>query len=125
MSGEGCGVSGLADANGGDAGTEGLQRVGKHGQQPSDSVHGRCGDQGGRDYIDRGLGTGPTNGFWRDADWLFCTDGKWRPVEPATFPLADGVASRVGLLRGYGNAINAEVATGFIRAYIDVMNEQN
>lgn len=23
------------------------------------------------------------NGFWRDADWLFCRDGKWRPVEPA------------------------------------------
>jgi len=22
------------------------------------------------------------------ADWLFCRDGKWRPVEPGTFPLA-------------------------------------
>ncbi len=27
------------------------------------------------------------NGFWRDADWLFCRDGQWRPVESGTFPL--------------------------------------
>ncbi|MEL6236968.1 MAG: DNA cytosine methyltransferase [Pseudomonadota bacterium] len=50
---------------------------------------------------------GPTNGFWRDADWLFCRDGKWRPVEPGTFPLAHGAPGRVGRLRAYGNAINA------------------
>jgi DNA (cytosine-5)-methyltransferase 1 len=34
----------------------------------------------------------PTNGFWRDADWLFCRDGKWRPVEPGTSPLAHGAS---------------------------------
>jgi DNA (cytosine-5)-methyltransferase 1 len=34
------------------------------------------------------------NGFWRDADWLLCRDGKWRPVEPGTFPLVDGAAAR-------------------------------
>ncbi|WP_067487048.1 DNA cytosine methyltransferase [Dickeya sp. CSL RW240] len=58
------------------------------------------------------------NGFWRDADWIFCRDGKWRPVEPGAFPLANGVASRVGRLRAYGNAINAEVATAFVSAYV-------
>ncbi|EAT9984044.1 DNA cytosine methyltransferase, partial [Salmonella enterica] len=26
--------------------------------------------------------TCPVNGYWRDADWLFCRDGKWRPVKP-------------------------------------------
>lgn len=62
---------------------------------------------------------GPVNGFWSDADWLFCRDGKWRPVEPGTFPLADGTSSRVGRLRAYGNAINAEAATQFIAAYLD------
>ncbi|MBJ9570253.1 DNA cytosine methyltransferase [Citrobacter braakii] len=76
------------------------------------------------------------NGFWRDADWLFCRDGKWRPVEPGTFPLVDGAAARmgrvkpgvarvassnrVGRLKGYGNAINAQSAAEFIRAYMGV-----
>lgn len=76
------------------------------------------------------------NGFWRDADWLVCRDGKWRPVEPSTFPLVDGAAARmgrvepgvarvassnrVGRLKGYGNAINAQAAAAFIRAYMEV-----
>lgn len=75
------------------------------------------------------------NGFWRDADWLFCRDCKWRPVEPGTFPLVDGAAARlgrvepgvarvassnrVGRLKGYGNAINAQAAAEFIRAYME------
>jgi DNA (cytosine-5)-methyltransferase 1 len=63
--------------------------------------------------------TGPTNGFWRNADWLQCRDGKWRPVEPGTFPLANGIASRVGRLRAYGNAINAEQARIFIEAVME------
>ncbi|KAB2709702.1 DNA cytosine methyltransferase [Brucella intermedia] len=63
--------------------------------------------------------TGPTNGFWSDADWLFCRDGKWRPVEPGTFPLAHGAAARVGRLRGYGNAIVAPAAQAFIEVYLD------
>lgn len=61
---------------------------------------------------------GPVNGFWRDADWLFSQDGKWRPVRPGSFPLADGVPARVGRLRAYGNAINIEAATAFIKAYM-------
>lgn len=79
----------------------------------------------------------PVNGFWRAADWLLCRDEKWRPVEPGTFPLVDGSAgrmgrvrtdqerfaahtprkdqgSRVGRLRAYGNAINAQQAQIFI-----------
>ncbi|RRW57090.1 DNA cytosine methyltransferase [Pseudomonas fulva] len=62
---------------------------------------------------------GPANGFWRDADWLGCRDGKFRPVEPGTFPLAHGAFSRVGRLRAYGNAINAEAAAHFIAAYLE------
>ncbi|HCQ8985216.1 TPA: DNA cytosine methyltransferase [Klebsiella pneumoniae] len=80
------------------------------------------------------------NGFWRDADWLLCRDGKWRPVEPGTFPLVDGAAARmgrvepgvarvassnrVGRLKGYGNAINAQAAAAFIRAYMGVQDGQ-
>ena len=63
--------------------------------------------------------TGPLHGFWRDADWLFCRDGKWRPVEPGTSPLAYGSPNRVGRLRGYGNAINAQAAKAFIESYLE------
>ena len=38
----------------------------------------------------------PTNGLWRNADWLYCRDGKWRPVEPGLKPLVDVFAERVG-----------------------------
>ena len=65
----------------------------------------------------------PTNGYWRDADWLLCRDDKWRPVESGTFPLADGIAGRVGKLRAYGNAIAAPVAEEFIRSYMLITEE--
>jgi len=64
---------------------------------------------------------GPTNGFWRSADWLYCRDGKWRPVEPGAQPLAHGAPARVVRLRGYGNAINAEAAKTFIESVMDVI----
>lgn len=94
---------------------------------------GRFAKYGGMDNEFRSL---EVNGFWRDADWLLCRDGKWRPVEPGTFPLVDGTAARmgrvepgvarvassnrVGRLKGYGNAINAQAAAEFIRAYVEV-----
>jgi DNA (cytosine-5)-methyltransferase 1 len=58
---------------------------------------------------------------WDDCDWLPCTDGVSRPVEPGTFPLADGFPGRVGRLRSYGNAINTEVAATFIKASLDTI----
>jgi len=61
-----------------------------------------------------------TNGFWSDADWLLCRDGKWRPVRPESFPLVDGATARVGRLRAYGNAITAQVAQGLIESYMEV-----
>ena len=60
----------------------------------------------------------PHNGFWSSADWLVCRDGKFRPVEPGTFPLANGIPARVGRLRGYGNAIVPQVAAEFIKAFM-------
>jgi DNA (cytosine-5)-methyltransferase 1 len=57
-----------------------------------------------------------TDDFWGNPDWLFCQDDKRRPVEPRTFPLVNGVSERVGLLRGYGNAIVPQVAQAFIEA---------
>jgi DNA (cytosine-5)-methyltransferase 1 len=86
----------------------------RHGAQDSN-------DNGPR-HASGGLGAerpGPVNGYWRDADWLGCRDGKWRPVEPGTFPLAHGAAARVGRLRAYGNAINAEAARVFIECVME------
>lgn len=62
---------------------------------------------------------GHVNGFWRDADWVLRKrwnrdDFEWCPTEPGTFPLATGVTNRVLKLRGYGDAICAEVAKAFI-----------
>jgi len=75
------------------------------------------GSEGGGDTETRAY---ETNGFWADADWLLCRDGKWRAVEPDTFPLADGATVRVGRLRAYGNAITAQVAQGLIESYMEV-----
>lgn len=67
--------------------------------------------------------TNSHHGFWSDADWLGCRDGKFRPVEPGTFPLANGIPARVGRLRGYGNAIVPQVAAEFIKAFMGAVNE--
>lgn len=56
--------------------------------------------------------------FWSNADWLGCRDGKFRPVEPGTFPMANGIPARVGRLRGYGNAIVPQVAAEFVKAFM-------
>ena len=50
-----------------------------------------------------------------------CDDGKARPVEPGTFPLAHGIPNRVGRVRAYGNAIVPQVAATFIRAVMESM----
>ena len=65
--------------------------------------------------------TGSPFGFWFPRDWIDCTDGKSRPIEPGTFPLAHGVPARVGRLRGYGNAIKPQVAQAFIESYLEAI----
>ena len=94
---------------------------------------------------------GSVNGHWSAADWLHCRDGKWRSVESGTFPLAHGMPRSMGALppelrglaelaglfgdslkraknyrtsslKGYGNAINAEVAKVFIECLFHPSN---
>ena len=65
----------------------------------------------------------PNHNFWSDADWLGCRDGKFRPVKPGTFPLANGIPARVGRLRGYGNAIVPQAAAEFIRAFMGAADD--
>ena len=127
----------LAHADGGNASAEREQRGGQQRQQPADGGAFRLADTEVMRRKGKHLHTGgrlpplgaadsrsdhgpsPLHGFWRDADWLGCTDGKWRPVEPGTFPLAHGVPGRVGRLRAYGNAIVPQVAAEFIAAYME------
>lgn len=57
------------------------------------------------------------------ADWLYCRDGKWRAVEPGTFPLVDEAPARVGRLRAYGNALDAETATQFCEVVREICDD--
>jgi DNA (cytosine-5)-methyltransferase 1 len=98
--GTGASISGLADSDG-----SRTSRLGEHGGPTANARETLAGQRA------------PVSGFWDAVDWLRCSDGKARPVEPGTFPLAHGVPARVGRLRGYGNAIVPEVAAAFIEAY--------
>lgn len=87
--------------------------------QPRGRAQGRDGARpDGADDAASARGASTPNGFWSAPDWLWCRDGKWRPVESGTEPLATGAAARVGRLRAYGNALCAPVAEAFIRAYL-------
>lgn len=77
----------VAYANGGDASAKREQCGGKQRFEPA---HGGTLSDGR---------PGPVNGFWRNADWLLCRDGKWRPVEASPQPLADGSAESLGRVR--------------------------
>ena len=59
--------------------------------------------------------TPPTAGPWVGCEFVPCSDGKARPIKPGILPVADGFPERVGLIRGYGNAIVPQVAAAFIR----------
>jgi len=87
---------------------------------------------GHRDSIDSASGI----------DWLYCRDEKYRPIKSGIKPLVDGIArgvvyssdsvitpnasaeARTIRLKGYGNAIVAPVAEEFIRATMDVIDDQ-
>jgi len=123
----------LADAN--DQRSQGRQGMP---QRPVERAAGSGGMAGGQPP------SGTDHGGWDDVDWLFCRDGKWRPVKssvqrvapripgsvvpcgdfvPASTPLAQSTkeARRVMRLRGYGNAIVPQAAALFIRAFDDIL----
>lgn len=55
---------------------------------------------------------------WLNFDTIRCTDGKARRIESGVLPLAHGLPGRVGLIRGYGNAIVPPLAAEFIKAFM-------
>lgn len=70
---------------------------------------------------DGGSSPGPTSGYWGDARWVECVDGFSRAVGPGLRTLADGSPAGLESLRGYGNALNAEVAIAFVVAVIEAL----
>jgi len=156
----------LADANGRDACAEREQRSGQQRLKPQDGGPERLADanepgsQGRQGMpqrpVERAAGSGgladsqppsgTDHGGWDDVDWLFCRDGKWRPVKSsvqrvapripgsvvpcgdfvsASSPLAQSTkeARRVMRLRGYGNAIVPQAAALFIKAFDTTVNK--
>lgn len=130
---------------------EGAARVAYNG---SGELSGACvGSEIERSAGSSGAGwlrPGALDGFWAGADWIWCRDDRWRPVEPGTFPLAHGLPASLGrasarirelaevaglddaslkaakafrraTLHGYGNAIVSEVAAQFIAAAAEVI----
>ena len=61
---------------------------------------------------------------WRQSDTIACADGNTRRIESGSFPLAHGISGRMGLLRGYGNAIVPLLAAEFVSAWIDCSNAE-
>jgi DNA (cytosine-5)-methyltransferase 1 len=125
---DGGATCGLADAEGGDGGLpvqqrgpheEGaeLERCGEAGELGDTDREGRAELGRGREQSSRLTASGLLGGFWADAEWIYCTDDKYRPVEPGTFPLAHGLPARMVRIRGYGNAIKPYVAAAFIQAF--------
>ena len=110
-------AGGLADGDGGLARHEAIQCGRQHRCEPQDGEAGGLVD--GADPA----GANATDGVWRDPDWLLCRDDRWRPVESGTFPLADGISGRMGLLRGYGNAIVPPLAAEFVTAFLESLPE--
>ena len=112
-----CTDGGLSDLPCGGWGEERPHRGGRAGGDRAQGRPAGSGDGGGDLWAD------PGHGGRGRADWLLCRDAKWRPVEPGTFPLAHEAAARVGRLRGYGNALDAETATAFIAATMGALAE--
>jgi DNA (cytosine-5)-methyltransferase 1 len=132
----GCGPERLAAANGGQR-----RRV-SDGQGGVNDRTATGREQGDGEPERGGAGERPItdHGGWDDVDWLFCRDGKWRPVKSGVQRVADGIpgsmvqggdfvpasqpiaqstkaARRVMRLRGYGNAIVPQAAALFIKAF--------
>ncbi len=58
-------------------------------------------------------------GYWSNTQLVGSIDGKARRIKPGLEPLVNGVPGRMGLLRGYGNAIVPQVAQVFVEAYME------
>lgn len=125
----GCGLLQHRERSQDNAGTQGsvegetqqLERCGPRcsNSSPDDELGGHDVLGGQVSRIER---PGPTNGFWRVADWLFGRDGKWRPVSPCYVEMVDGPSASVG--RGGTFVEDEEDAETRLQAMLDTFGEE-
>ena len=95
-------------------------------------------ESGYRQLHSEGFTNGPFGNCTDDIEWVYCRDKKYRPIKPGIFPLVDGATggmvysgdssaqinanetleAKKMRLKGYGNAIQAQTAIAFIKAYL-------
>ena len=105
---------------------EGIEAIGSGedsglGDTISQGLEGHTGhelnrNQPGRQHAESVRPTTPPS--WNNSQPIGCGDNKARRIEPGISPLAHGIPGRVGLLKGYGNAIVPQVAAKFVRAFM-------
>jgi DNA (cytosine-5)-methyltransferase 1 len=92
----------------GDAGGLADAQQGGRQQQPGRGPPGIFQPPGGKRLLqprDGGAGAGdgdrpgPVNGHWAECDWVYCRDGRWRPVEPIHVEIFNGFAASLGRVR--------------------------
>lgn len=95
------------------ADSEGLQGyTGNESETARRSLANRPDAEAGCDNVQPGM----VNGYWAESEWRDCADGKARPIQPGTFPMANGVPCRDEQIHAYGDGINVETARHFIVA---------
>ena len=60
---------------------------------------------------------------WETGFVVLCADGKPRPIEPSIYPLAHGFPERVGMLKGFGNAIVPKLAAQFMLSFVEAIED--
>ena len=70
-------------------------------------------------------GSGSSYVCWGNIEYVPCFDPrdgstKFRPIEPGTTPLANGIPARMVRIGGYGDAIVPQLAARFLEAVIEV-----
>ncbi len=119
--------SGMGESNGSgwDAGKQ-TTKAARHGDTPESAGGGldnpNTGRLGKSDDEIQTRGKPTLISSWSSYDLILCADGKSRRIESGTFPLAHGIPGRVGLLRGYGNAIVPQLAAQFIIAASEIIS---
>ena len=113
------------------------------GEEPRSDESAILSGEKGQDSTGKSEGAGTPGALSSESiEWLYCQDNKYRPIKSGLKPLVDGLTrgvvfssdsvitpndsaeARATRLKGYGNAIQAEVAMEFVSAFMDVTDDR-